>query len=69
MWKDLQMHLMRRAAIIDEAKYCNEEKIDTEVLPALRGAKEQFAHLPEYLSVWMFTDKFGPKHKMVFKEA
>jgi hypothetical protein len=57
-----------QSAIIDEAKYCKEEKIDTEVLPALRGAKEQFAHLPEYLSVWMFTDKFGPNIKWYLKK-
>jgi hypothetical protein len=57
-----------QSAIIDEAKYCKEEKIDTEVLPALRGAKEHFEHLPEYLSVWMFTDKFGPNIKWYLKK-
>jgi hypothetical protein len=52
-----------QAAIGDEVKYCNESKITTEVLPALRGAKEHFDHLPEYLSVWMFTDKYGTNIK------
>jgi hypothetical protein len=52
-----------QAAIGDEVKYCDETKINTEVLPALRGAKDHFEHLPEYLSVWMFTDKFGENIK------
>ncbi|MGY6318085.1 hypothetical protein, partial [Proteus mirabilis] len=34
-----------------------------EVLPAIRGEQERYGHLPEYLSVWMFTDKYGPKIK------
>ncbi len=57
-----------QAAIGDEVKYCDETKINTEVLPALRGAIEKFGHLPEYMSVWMFTDKFGPKIKWVLKK-
>lgn len=57
-----------QAAIGDEVKYCKEEKIDTEVLPALRGAKDKFGHLPEYLSVWMFTDKYGPNIKWYLKK-
>lgn len=48
-----------QSAIIDEAKFIKEEKINTELLPALRGAKELFGHLPEYLSHWYFTDKWG----------
>lgn len=50
-----------QAAIGDEVKYCEEEKIDTEIIPSLRGAEEMFGHLPEYLSVWMFTDKYPRK--------
>jgi hypothetical protein len=65
-----------QAAIGDEVKFCDEEKIDSEVLPALRGAEEYFGNLPEYLSVWMFSDKYGPKiywylkkRKLVNKKA
>jgi hypothetical protein len=57
-----------QAAIGDEVKFCKEEKIDNELLPALRGEKERFGHLPEYLSVWMFTDKFGPNIKWYLKK-
>ncbi len=52
----------------DELKYCDEEKVDTEVVPALRGCESEFGHLPEYLSVWMFTDKYGPKIKWFLKK-
>jgi FtsZ-binding cell division protein ZapB len=48
-----------QTAIGDEVKFCDETKINNEVLPSLRGAEKLFGHLPEYLSVWMFTDKFG----------
>ncbi len=65
-----------QAAIIDEAKFCKEEKINTEVIPALRGQEKRFGHLPEYLSKWFFTDKYGAnikwllrKKKLVDKEA
>jgi hypothetical protein len=45
-----------QAAIGDEVKYCDEVSINTEVIPALRGEAKKWQHLPEYLSVWMFTD-------------
>lgn len=48
-----------QSAVIDEAKFVKEDTINTELLPALRGAKELFGHLPEYLSHWYFTDKWG----------
>jgi hypothetical protein len=48
-----------QAMLVDEAKYCKEVIINTEALPALRGAFDQFGHLPEYRSHWYFTDKFG----------
>lgn len=48
-----------QAMIVDEAKYCKEQIINTEALPALRGAFDYFGHLPEYRSHWYFTDKFG----------
>lgn len=48
-----------QAMIVDEAKYCKEEIINTEALPALRGAYDQFGQLPEYRSHWYFTDKYG----------
>ena len=57
-----------QSGIGDEVKYCDESKIGTEVLPALRGSQDLFGHLPEYLSVWMFTDKFGPKIKWLLKK-
>src|SRR3954447_20338673 len=57
-----------QAAIGDEIKFCDEEKIDTEVMPALRGAQKEFAHLSDYLSVWMFTDKYGPKIKWYLRK-
>lgn len=52
-----------QAAIGDEVKFCKEAQINTEVIPALRGLQEMYGHLPEYLSVWMFSDKFGPNTK------
>lgn len=55
-------------AIGDEVKFCDEERIDGEVLPALRGNENLFGHLPEYLSVWMFTDKLGPKIKWFLRK-
>lgn len=54
-----------QSAIIDEAKFVKEETINTELLPALRGAKELFGHLPEYLSHWYFTDKWGEQIKWI----
>ena len=57
-----------QAAIGDEVKYCDERKINTELLPALRGAEDLFGHLPEYLSVWMFTDKYGPNIRWLLKK-
>jgi len=48
-----------QALIVDEAKYMEEPVINTEVLPALRGNKKLFGHLPEYRSHWYFTDKYG----------
>ena len=57
-----------QSATGDEVKFCDEEKIDAEVLPALRGCEKEFGHLPEYLSVWMFTDKYGPKIKWLLRK-
>jgi hypothetical protein len=48
-----------QAMIVDEAKYCKEVIINTEALPALRGAFDYFGHLPEYRSHWYFSDKYG----------
>lgn len=48
-----------QAMIVDEAKYCKEEVINTEALPALRGAFDYFGKLPEYRSHWYFSDKYG----------
>lgn len=57
-----------QAAIGDEVKYCNEDQINSEVLPALRGEESRYGHLPEYLSVWMFTDKYHPKISWYLKK-
>lgn len=64
-----------QAAIFDEAKFLKEADINTEVIPALRGAEDRYGHLPEYLSKWFFTDKFGnikwllQKRKLVNNKA
>lgn len=52
-----------QAMLVDEAKYIKEEVINTEALPALRGAFDYFGHLPEYRSHWYFTDKYGANIK------
>lgn len=52
-----------QAMIVDEAKYTKEEIINTEALPALRGAFDLYGHLPEYRSHWYFTDKYGANIK------
>lgn len=52
-----------QAALFDETKFLKEEDIDTEILPALRGGEKEFGHLPEWLSKWFFTDKYGPNIK------
>lgn len=54
-----------QALIVDEAKYIDEIVINTEVLPALRGAAQYFGHLPEYRSHWYFTDKYGERIKWI----
>jgi hypothetical protein len=57
-----------QAMLCDEAKYCDEEKLNTEVMPALRGAMKQFGHLPEYRSQWYCTDKYGPGFNWIKKK-
>lgn len=47
-----------QALIVDEAKFVKPETLTTEVLPAIRGARRYFGHLPEYASQWYFTDKW-----------
>lgn len=47
-----------QAAIIDECKYVPENKIKSQLYKALRGQFHLFGHLPEYRSVWSFTDKY-----------
>ena len=59
------------ALIVDETKFIKEEKINTEVLPAVRGniaGRKAFGHLPEYCSKWYFTDKWGAEIKWVLKK-
>jgi hypothetical protein len=47
-----------QAAIIEETKYVNRKRIKSQLYKALRGGLKYFGHLPEYRSVWSFTDKF-----------
>lgn len=59
------------ALIVDETKFIREEKINTEVLPAVRGniaGRKYFGHLPEYCSKWYFTDKWGEEIKWILKK-
>jgi len=59
------------ALIVDETKFIKEEKINTEVLPAIRGniaGRKAFGHLPEYCSKWYFTDKWGAEIKWILKK-
>jgi hypothetical protein len=59
------------ALIVDETKFIKEEKINTEVLPAIRGniaGRKMFGHLPEYCSKWYFTDKWGNEIKWILKK-
>lgn len=56
------------ALIVDETKFIKEEKINTEVLPAVRGnimGRKLFGNLPEYCSKWYFTDKWGENIKWI----
>lgn len=50
-----------QAVIGDEIKYWDEQKFKSEVRPAIRGGKKRWGHLPEYQSMWFFTDKFPSK--------
>ena len=47
-----------QSAIIDETKFVNRKRIKSQLYKALRGARHLFGLLPEYRSVWSFTDKF-----------
>lgn len=47
-----------QSAIIDETKYVRKDRIKTQLYKALRGQFKKWGHLPEYRSVWTFTDKF-----------
>jgi hypothetical protein len=42
----------------DEGKFFDEKKVN-EIRRALRGCQKQFGHLPEYLSEWYSSDKYG----------
>jgi hypothetical protein len=50
-----------QAVIGDEIKYWDELKFKSEVRPAIRGGKKRWGHLPEFQSMWFFTDKFPSK--------
>lgn len=47
-----------QSAIIEETKFVNRKRIKSQLFKALRGSLKYFGHLPEYRSVWSFTDKF-----------
>jgi hypothetical protein len=50
-----------QAVIADEVKYFDELKFKSEVRPAIRGGSKRWGHLPEFQSMWFFTDKFPSK--------
>jgi hypothetical protein len=50
-----------QAVIGDEIKYWDEAKFKSEVRPAIRGGMKRWGHLPEFRSMWFFTDKFPSK--------
>lgn len=56
-----------QAAIIDETKWVKEDRIKSQLFKALRGAFKYFGHLPEYRSVWTFTDKYEGDIKWILK--
>lgn len=47
-----------QSAIVDEIKYVRQDRIKSQLYKALRGQFKQWGHLPEYRSVWSFTDKY-----------
>lgn len=57
-----------QALIGDEAKFFDEAKLKNEVLPAVRGCRDQFGHLPEFQSTWFFTDKWGENIRWVLAQ-
>ena len=42
--------------IVDEAKLINKERMDTELMPALRGNRQHFGHLASHHSILYVTD-------------
>src|SRR5436190_5545249 len=50
-----------QSLIGDEIKYWDEKKFKSEVRPAIRGGRKMWGHLPEFQSMWFFTDKFPSK--------
>lgn len=47
-----------QAALIDELKYVNPTRLKSQLFKALRGHFKRYGHLPEYRSVWGFSDKY-----------
>lgn len=47
-----------QSAIIDETKFVSKDRIKTQLYKALRGQFKRWGHLPEYRSVWTFSDKY-----------
>ncbi|MDH7463960.1 hypothetical protein QEG73_21845 [Chitinophagaceae bacterium 26-R-25] len=43
----------------DEFKFFDQKKVEGEIYPTLRGFKDKFEHLPEYLSKFLATDKYA----------
>jgi hypothetical protein len=41
----------------DEARFLDMERFNTDLMPAMRGNRELFGHLPEYLSLLFMTDQ------------
>ncbi|MBV9989391.1 MAG: hypothetical protein JO301_17055 [Chitinophagaceae bacterium] len=47
-----------QSAIIDETKWVPESRMKSQLFKALRGQFRRWGRLPEYRSVWTFTDKY-----------
>jgi hypothetical protein len=56
-----------QAALIDETKFVREDRIKSQLFRALRGNFKRYGHLPEYRSVWTFTDKYQGDVRWIIK--
>lgn len=47
-----------QSGVIDETKFVRRDRIVSQLYKALRGQFRRWGHLPEYRSVWSFSDKY-----------